>query len=438
MSSILEINSTIPNELVFCKKLLKWLNNCDVKTHPIASLTALITIASAITARGYYGHTNASTTLFIVLISKTGSGKNLVVKAPSNIMGLLGQENKIIPSKISSEGAMDDIFKTQTSAIHVIDEFGDQLAHMIGDTGGYLKVVSAKMKSLYGMTNGIYYSGRYSSAGGKQKTNKSWTLKRPCYGLTGLTTQQQLLSQLSDTMLHDGFLNRFIIFNGQEIKPRFNDFPEYELPSELLEHLKSIKMTNFYREDEESEEDMNEQLKSHGIDFFKDDEKVTIPLSKEAHYYYSKVIGDADIENTDIYKYCLDDEAEIKRAISVRWRENSIRLATALVALEKLEEVPLCILEWSYKLVKNSSLNFLALFQNDAPETKYEILKNKAINWFKKQDENKYVSLSYLAQNARPFSSIKSKERNDLLDDLVESGIIIKKIDDSQSFKLAS
>lgn len=109
-----------------------------------------------------------------------------------------------------------------------------------------------------------------------------------------------------------------------------------------------------------------------------------------------------------------------------------------MVALEKLEEVPLCILEWSYKLVKNSSLNFLALFQNDAPETKYEILKNKAINWFKKQDENKYVSLSYLAQNARPFSSIKSKERNDLLDDLVESGIIIKKIDDSQSFKLAS
>lgn len=43
-----------------------------------------------------------------------------------------------------------------------------------------------------------------------------------------------------------------------------------------------------------------------------------------------------------------------------------------------------------------------------------------------------------MVQKARPFSSLKSKERKDLLDDLVESGVIVKKIDDTQSFKLAS
>ena len=119
--------------------------------------------------------------------------------------------DRIITSKISSEGAMDDIFKNQTLVVQIIDEFGDQLGHMLNDSGGYLKAVSAKMKNLYSQTDGIYQSGRYSSAGGKQKTAKPWSLSRPCYGLTGITTQTQFLSVLNENMLHDGFLNRFEI-----------------------------------------------------------------------------------------------------------------------------------------------------------------------------------------------------------------------------------
>ncbi|MEA2072738.1 MAG: hypothetical protein U9O86_04075 [Campylobacterota bacterium] len=78
-------------------------------------------------------------------------------------------------------------------------------------------------------------------------------------------------------------------------------------------------------------------------------------------------------------------------------------------------------MQWCYKLVKNSSLSFIASFENGSSTTKYEILKNKAISWFKKQEKDKYIPLTYLAQSARPFSALKSKERRELLDDLIES-----------------
>jgi hypothetical protein len=416
--NIIDIDYTIPSELVKCNELYEYLNSCDSKTHPLASLTALFTITSAITSRGYYTHTRASSSLFILLIAKTGSGKNSVVKTPNQIMELLDQEDKIISSKISSEGAMDDIFKHQTSAIHILDEFGDQLAHMIGDTGGYLKVVASKMKNLYSLTNGTYKSGRYSSAGGKQSTDKPWSLSRPCYGLVGLTTQAQLLSNLKESMIHDGFLNRFIILNGQNIPSYFPDDIIYDIPNELIEHIQSIKVSKLYRE--VNDEDITED----NTNIFDEDEYTIIPLSTEANKYYAQYIGDADIPNSDIFNFCIDDEDETKRAISTRWRENTIRLAVAITAFERLEEVSLEVLLWCYNIVKASSINFLSLFKSDAPKSKYEVLKNKAITWFKKYSKYKHVSATFLAQNARPFSALKAKERKELLDDLVESNII--------------
>jgi hypothetical protein len=422
---------SLPKELKHCKDLFDWLMVSDTITHSIAALTTLITIASAVTARGYYADTRASTSLFMILISPSGTGKNMLVKTPEKIMNLLGQGEKIISSKISSEGAMDDIFKMQYIAIHVIDEFGDQLGQMIGDKGGYLKIVAAKMKNLYSLTDGIYSSGRYSSAGGKNKTSKPWNMERPCYGLTGMTTKVQLLSQLHENMLHDGFLNRFIILNGQTVKPQFNNNPSYAIPNEIIEHIKSIKMSKLFRPPEDGEEAYH--IDNSDLSYFNEDEYKTIKLSAEAFKYFSEFIGTPDTENTDIYHYCKNDETEIKRDTSVRWRENAIRLATALAAYEKLEYISLEVLQWSYRLVKSSSIGFLSMFEKEASVTKHEQQKDKAIQWFKRQEQDRWYRLSYLSNSARAFSSLQSNERKELLNDLVESGIL-----DYQTNKVAN
>jgi len=415
---------SFPSELKFCSSLYDYISYSAHKTHPTASLAALFAIASAITARGYYTHTKASTSLYVIMIGKTGVGKNSIVQAPQKVLKALSVDEKILTSSISSTGAINDIFKNQTTAIHIIDEFGDTLGHMMADKGGHLKQVASQMKELYSMTNGTYKSVRYSTAGGKNKVDKPWTLERPCYGIIGLTTQVQLLEQLKESMLHDGFLNRFIILNGQDIKPIFPQNPLSDIPPNILKHLESIKQSGLVR----IYDDNNKELPFEE-EYFQNDEHVTIKLSAEASIYYNETIGDADIEGSDIASYCEDDESEVKRAISVRWRENSLRLAVALTALEKLEEVSLEVLEWCYELVKNSSISFLTLFEKDAYTTKYETLKSKAIRWFERQDSDEQFLLSYLARSARPFSTLPSRERKELLDDLVESHIISEQVD---------
>jgi len=406
-----------PTELEMCQLTLEWLLCSEYKTHPTAALTTLFTLASAITARTFYTETGASTTLYQILIAKTGAGKNITTNTPIKVLDTVEYSRLIISSKISSIGALDDIFKMQNVAIQVVDEFGDHLGSMMSDKGGYLKSLAAKIKNLYSSTNGNYESGRYSSSGGKTKTNEPWVIDRPCFGLTGITTKTQLFKHLTDDMLHDGFLNRFIVLDGNEVNPIFNKKPFDGVPRQLVKHLESLQKNNFTDNDSV---------------------KITIPLSKEARKYYHEFIGDADIIDTDIYKYCLNDESEVKRAVSIRWRENAIRLATALTAFEELDEVSLEVLKWCYNLIKHSSLKFIESFEKKASVTKYEILKTKAIQWFEKY-KNDRVSLTYLAQKARPFCTLKSKERLDLLDDLIESGLITKQIEENTNYyKLAS
>lgn len=427
-----------PKELNHSHSLYEWLMVSDTKTHSTAALSTLFTIVSAITARGYYTQTKVSTSLFSILIAKTGAGKNIVVKAPDKIMRLVSQHEKIVASKISSEGGIDDIFKVQYCVTHIIDEFGDQIGHMLSDKGGYLKVVSAKMKNLYSLTNATYHSSRYSSAGGKNKTSKPWSRERVCYGLTGITTQAQLLNNLDETMLHDGFLNRFIILNGNDTKPQFNKEPLYDVPDEIVAHIKSIKVSkSFVPSDDE------ESIDSSELDYFDENTYKTINLSKEASDYYHNYIGDADIEDTDIYKFCVDDETEINRAVSVRWRENTIRLATGLSAYEKLDTVSKDVLMWCYELVKSSSLAFISMFIKEASQSKYELLRDKAVTAFKKQEKDKWISLSYLGTSVRPFKGMKSKERVDILDDLVNIGLVETEVNNlngkqTQCFRLVS
>jgi hypothetical protein len=412
------------NSMSMCNRLFQWIMVSDVKTHPIAALTTLFTIASAVTARGYYSDTHTSSTLYLIMIGKTGVGKNMVVKVPNAIMNALDSKHKILTGKIHSEGAMDDIFKFQNVAIQVVDEFGDFLGHMLNDKGGYFKAIAAKMKNLYSLTNGIYEPSRYSSTGGKNKTDDPWHTTRPCFGITGVTTETQLLRYLNADQISDGFLNRFIILNGQDVDPQFNHDPVYGIPEDILEHIRSIKMATGYSD-----------ASVTGLNHFTNDEYRTIPCSEDAKRYYNTYIGDADIKNTDIYNFCLNDESEIKREISVRWRENALRMAVALSAYEKYDEVPLNVLEWCYNLVKQSSLNFLQLFEEKASLTQYEEFKQKALTWFNSQNDlTKWYDLSYLARNVRPFSKMKSKDRRDLLDDLVESNYLSKKTENNTDF----
>lgn len=163
--------------------------------HPTAIVTTYFTIISGLTAQSFYTEKNSSTTLYTVAIAGTGTGKDIAVKLIPKIFDIIeakattiDTEYQIIKSKITSVGALDNIFQDKRMIIQIIDEFGDALGKMQG--GGHAGELTAKLKELYSLTNGKYESTNYA----RSNRNSAFKIVRdyPCYILSGITTKEQL------------------------------------------------------------------------------------------------------------------------------------------------------------------------------------------------------------------------------------------------------
>jgi len=394
---LVEINKSLeeykfPSKLICCNKLQNWIYNSNEKTHSVASQATVITMASSLTSGLVWTATNAPTSLYLVLILPTGSGKNSLVEIPTKLIPSFIENNNL-----TSLGGFEDMLVENPSITQVVDEYGDILSGMLTDKNGSLKSIMSAQKSIYSSASGQYTTRRFSTQGG-QKELKPRVIMNPCYSIAGLSTEMQLFDKLGVDVIADGFLNRFIFINGTNIKSHLNKEYSSTPPSEITKHIQKFN-------------DPARRAKK-------------IDMTTETKYYYDNIIGDVDLSDTDISLWVGVDQ--IRREISVRWRENALRVATALAAYERWDTVPLWLLEWSYGFIKFNSISFVNTFENRKNLSQFTETLDVVINWFKKHSD-KWMSRTYISNNATRISGMPAKDRNIILNELVERGRLSKR-----------
>lgn len=316
----LDLLTNFPEKYSANIQLIKNILTYKDSVHPAAVVTSYFTIISALTAEYFYTDLGSSTTLYTVAIAKSGYGKDIAIRVTADVLNALNDKykmptiNNILTSKLTSVSALDRIFKDNRLIVQIYDEFGDALGEMQG--GGHARALTVKFKELYSLTDKKYESGNYarSNRANDQKVVREY----PCFILTGVTTKTQLLTRLKKEMIHDGFLNRFIFLEGSDLKGYSTESVEYgmrKVGNAGNDILKDI--FDFYS-------------KTYKY------ENTTINMSEEAWEYYTGTIGKVNQEGTDIDNFCKtpNEDYETNEAISSRWRENALRLATAITAYE--------------------------------------------------------------------------------------------------------
>lgn len=301
-------------------KLIKEILAHKATVHPAAVVTSYFTIISGLTAEYFYTDQGSSTTLYNVAIAKSGGGKDIAIHAIPKVLNSIEETYKnsltpnILTSNITSVAALDKIFEDNRLIVLILDEFGDKLGQM--QEGGHSRELKDKFKELYSLTNKKYESKSYSrsNTANEEKVVREY----PCFILSGVTTKTQLLSRLKKAMVHDGFLNRFIFIDGNDSDPYTLPKPDYG--------TRHLQQTN----DKAFKDALSFHEKIRGY------ENTPIEFSEEAHDYYYDVIGDPYSEGTDIYDFCknINQDHETNVVMSTRWRENALRLATAITAYE--------------------------------------------------------------------------------------------------------
>lgn len=196
----------------------------------VAVAAALITVATA-ASRQMMTPTFSNLNLYLTIIGPTGSGKDIGIKAPCELLSKSGYVD-CVGSEFASDVAYYDRLASTPVCLAPMDEFGVLLAAATskGAPAHLQKTMAALRK---------FYDGGYM-APPHAVTRRSEPLFNPCLSIVGAATPQQFYSAMTGAQIEGGTLNRFV---AVKIGPAERADPAYHVanvPQSLRDRLREL------------------------------------------------------------------------------------------------------------------------------------------------------------------------------------------------------
>lgn len=220
-------------------------------TMPVKELSVFsaISVIMGLVARSY-NYSSAGLNQYMLMVAKTGRGKDMVTEAIDRIYSILDRdvvgtkELKAI-GKFASSQALTKCLAKSPSLIFVVGEYGMELQkmtspmakeHQIGILQTLLAIYSKSHKD--GYFDGISYS---------DKDKNVQAVQAPCLSIVGETQPAALYRAMGEMQVHTGLIPRFLImhYNGLRVKRNKNAWKN-EMPTQVYEHLKTLATGSVY------------------------------------------------------------------------------------------------------------------------------------------------------------------------------------------------
>ncbi|QQX91322.1 bifunctional DNA primase/polymerase [Gluconobacter sphaericus] len=238
------VSALVPKNLQgvdgFLEEFVAYTTRTARRPQPFAALAAGIALVSALAGRKYRTKTDLWTNLYAVSIIDSAGGKDharRVIKrilAQANLMDYLGGED------IASGTALHTALKIHPAKVFMIDECGDFLRGVLGiKASAHKQQIAQKLKSLYTSSADVMLGTEYADQ--SEKTGrKREDIHNPIATIYGTSTPAQFWSAVAGASLADGLLGRFLVFIPEENYPDLQDTEVEDIPQSLIERAQQI------------------------------------------------------------------------------------------------------------------------------------------------------------------------------------------------------
>lgn len=237
LSKIPEHLMTVPGVL---SHAVDHYNATSVQTQPQFAVQAALALGSVVLARHWMTDLDNYTSLYLVNLGSTGSGKEYGRKFLSKVLKDANLSALMGPNKYASEAGIMGELAWKPRHVTVYDEFGRLLESSGRSTNGNLRDAQTMLMSLFGTLDTEARPTSYST-NGKSKEQidamRSMVIQRPAITTLGLSVPESFFDAMSQDDVANGFLNRLIVVNSRE--PRRVEEPRRwrKPPRELLKWM---------------------------------------------------------------------------------------------------------------------------------------------------------------------------------------------------------
>jgi len=185
-------------------------------SQPGFAIQTALAIASIILGRAYKTSLENYTSIFLLNVAKSGTGKEHAKTITEKILYQAGVGHLIAGDGYTSAGAVFSTLLDRPKHISVIDEFGRYLeaGRNMGKGNQHQREANTKLMESIGRSHSIIRPPSYSSMTLKKdaaEAIKNRQVHNPSITLLTMTTPDTLFNTLDMGAIKDGFVNRFII-----------------------------------------------------------------------------------------------------------------------------------------------------------------------------------------------------------------------------------
>lgn len=401
------VESDTPKPLGFMADVINYYNATAGIDQPGFAVQTALAVASVVCGRWYKTSYENYTSLYLLNVGKSSTGKEHAKTVVERILYAAGQDALIAGDGYTSAGAVFTALLNKPRHITVIDELGRYLE--AGKTGGVSNQREANTKLMESITraHSVLRPPTYStmSAGKNQDLNTGRVIHNPCVTMLAMTTPVTLFDSLDAKAIKDGFIGRFIISMSNVDRQVRIHKPALEVPPAIVQWIDAI----------------NKRAGSNNETASEPTKPQVLELTSGAH----------DMQ-VDFQKFCMDQcnklEAFGMEELPSKSNEMALRVALihALSRDPQATSVETPDMDFAIAYVKKCLMETIAALKLSISSSDYEAAKKEILIDLRNRGQNG-ITWASMQKNA-PYSKHKQKDLKDILNALKDAELAIDEL----------